>query len=185
MAHIFGRFGLRWVVYEWQCRFEKSAPNDTKPSSHVQGQSIHVHTTYILRAQFSIFRFTMTIYKLWPKFEKSAPNDHVYQIPWHFKSQKYPYAYYKHARGPNVIPFSSTMSHIWPTCMIQFWERCTEWPKVTLTFSTPIVAICKLHVHTPPRPKFSFASFYNELFFELQPNLEKSALVWMTPERRP
>ena len=47
-------------------------------------------------------------------------------------------------------------------CMIQFWEKCTKWPQMTLDMGK--VPVCTLHTCTDPRTKFSSVSLCTEPF---------------------
>ncbi len=95
--------------------------------------------------------------------------------PWHVQGQKYWHECFKHPRGPNFHPFRTTMSRFWVTA--QFLEKCTKWPQMTLTCSRSKIPTHMLH--TPPMPKFSSVSLYDESFLSYGPSFGK--VHWMTP----
>ncbi len=91
--------------------------------------------------------------------------------PWHIQGQKYQHACYTHTRGPNFRPFRSTMSRFW--VMVQFSEKCTEWPKMTLTCSRSKIKTYMLHT---PHEAQIFVSFALQWAV-----FEFGKVQWMTP----
>ncbi len=69
-------------------------------------------------------------------------------------------------KGPHFRPFLSMMCRFRVTA--QFWEKCTKWPRKTLTCSRSKVHICMLHVSQVP--KFSSVSLNFRKLHRMTPN---------------
>ncbi len=82
--------------------------------------------------------------------------------PWPFQGQKYPIcaSHTVHPGQKYYCPFCSMTIRVWVTT--QLWDKCTEWPQITLAFLRSKVPICILH--TPPRPKFPSDLLYDKQF---------------------
>ena len=103
--------------------------------------------TYTPEAQIFVrFALWWAVFELRPNFWKSAPNDS--KSPWHVHGHKYQHACYIHIRDPNFRLFHFMMSHFSVTA--QFWEKCTEWPQMTMTCSrSKIPNACYIHPQGP------------------------------------
>ncbi len=81
------------------------------------------------------------------KVHRMTPNDHDI-----FQGQKYKYACHIRPWGPHFRPLHSTMSRFRITPL--YSEKCTKWPRMTLTCSGWKIPICMLHTPHPRGPNF-------------------------------
>ena len=74
-------------------------------------------------------------------------------------------------RSKNFCPFRSMMSCFWITA--QYWEKCTEWPQTTMTFSK--VKNTNMHATYAPEAHIFVRFTLRWAVFELHPFIRKSA----------
>ncbi len=137
-------------------KVHQMTPNDLDMFK-VKTTSMHV----ICTPEAQIFvRFTLwwAVFELWCNFRKSAANDPNDLDMFKVKNTNMNVTYTPEAQI--FIPFRSTMSRFW--VMDLFSEKCTKWPQMTLICLRSKIPTCMLH--TPPGPKFSSVSLYDNPF---------------------
>ncbi len=92
-------------------------------------------------------RYKISHYWVTGHFGTSAPKWPIW--PWTLKSQRYPICMYNCPWFPNFSPFHSKVAifELWP-----FWDKCIEWPQMTLNTKRINIPIYILQLR--PSPKF-------------------------------
>ncbi len=133
---IFVCFTPRWAVFKLHPFSKKSALNDL--AVFKVKMPIHMlHTP--LRSRFSSISFYN---ELMTQFCESAPNEWPKKWRWYVQGEKYPYAYNIHPRGPNFLPFRSTMNRF-PVTALFFGKLHRMTPN-----NHDIFKVKSTHMHT-------------------------------------
>ncbi len=141
---------LKFPFFELYPIFGKGATNNPKWPWHVQDQK-YQHACY---KKPKVQIFVLLLYnEPFLSYDPIFRKVHWMTPTWpsHGQGQKYNMDATYIPKCPTFNPFCCTMSHF--RAAAQHWEKCTEWPQMTLTYSRPKVH--KWILHTLLRFNFS------------------------------